>query len=410
LTKTHITRRDFLSKSTFGIAAYSIFNVNKKAPLAGKRQISGEIIKRNLGKTGIKLPIVSMGVMNADNPAVLIKAYEMGIRHFDTAWGYQEGRNEEMVGRVLKETGDRNNIILATKTELGYGNKSFFFLRDFEEFKASEGNNFEKKLKEEFLARFETSLKRLNQDYVDILYVHSPTDPKILDYQYIKDVLEQLKKEGKIRFTGVSVHRREAELIDKAVDLKIFDVVLVPVNFKRDIRDSILRSMKLARQKGVATVAMKTQAVWGGKNKETHHTAALKWVLQHEFIDTSIPGFTTFDQLEEDFSVTSNLQFTEEEEKYLKDYWENDMGADIPCQQCESCIDTCPGNTDIPELMRTYMYAAGYKNFEHSRINYESISERKNLSNCVDCKNCTAICCYGIDIKSNIRHLKAIYT
>ena len=56
-----------------------------------------------------------MGVMNADNPALVKRSFEMGVRHFDTASGYQKGRNEEMLGSVIKELKVRDQVIIATK-------------------------------------------------------------------------------------------------------------------------------------------------------------------------------------------------------------------------------------------------------------------------------------------------------
>jgi len=60
------------------------------------------IIRRRLGKTDIELPIVSFGVMRSDNAALVKSAFEMGFVHFDTAHGYQEGKNETMLGNYLK--------------------------------------------------------------------------------------------------------------------------------------------------------------------------------------------------------------------------------------------------------------------------------------------------------------------
>jgi predicted aldo/keto reductase-like oxidoreductase len=72
-------------------------------------------IYRTLGKTGIRLPIVSMGVMNADVPGLVRRSFEIGIRHFDTAAVYQQGRNEQMVGSVIKEMGVRDQVTISTK-------------------------------------------------------------------------------------------------------------------------------------------------------------------------------------------------------------------------------------------------------------------------------------------------------
>ena len=87
----------------------------KKRPGLKPKIIKDKIIFREPGKTGIRLPVINMGLMNADNPTILKKAYEAGIRHFDTAWGYQNGRNEIMVGNVIKEPEVRDKVIIATK-------------------------------------------------------------------------------------------------------------------------------------------------------------------------------------------------------------------------------------------------------------------------------------------------------
>ena len=73
--------------------------------------------RRVLGRTGIEVPIVSMGVMNADNPNLVRAALDGGIFLLDTAHGYQEGRNEEMLGTVLKDR-KRDSFVIATKVHL----------------------------------------------------------------------------------------------------------------------------------------------------------------------------------------------------------------------------------------------------------------------------------------------------
>jgi hypothetical protein len=74
-----------------------------QAPAATPAQPAGPP-RRRLGRTGIEVPIVSMGVMNADNPNLVRAALDGGIFLLDTAHGYQEGRNEEMLGTVLKDS------------------------------------------------------------------------------------------------------------------------------------------------------------------------------------------------------------------------------------------------------------------------------------------------------------------
>ena len=51
----------------------------------------------------MKVPVISFGVMRADNPNLCKAAYEKGIKLFDTANGYQNGNNETMLGNLLKD-------------------------------------------------------------------------------------------------------------------------------------------------------------------------------------------------------------------------------------------------------------------------------------------------------------------
>ena len=118
-----LNRRKFIFTAAAGAAAGLLAKAPlgaQNAPVAEKPTTIGKNpITRVLGKTGIRIPVVSMGVMNADNPALVKRSFEMGIRHFDTAWGYQKGRNEEMVGSVLKELNAREQVVIATKVPPG---------------------------------------------------------------------------------------------------------------------------------------------------------------------------------------------------------------------------------------------------------------------------------------------------
>ena len=98
---TRINRRRFMKQ---GITAVSTAAV---APALWSWKKEGLVpspktVNRTLGKTGLTVPIVSMGVMNADNPDLVAAALDSGIVLLDTAHGYQRGKNEEMVGQVVK--------------------------------------------------------------------------------------------------------------------------------------------------------------------------------------------------------------------------------------------------------------------------------------------------------------------
>src|SRR5512135_2783814 len=94
-------RRDFIAKPATWFAGLQLFNGSSLLfGQTAKSDASSQIIHRTLGKTGLSLPIVSMGVMNADVPGLIPRSYQLGVRHFDTAAHYQEGRNESMVGAM----------------------------------------------------------------------------------------------------------------------------------------------------------------------------------------------------------------------------------------------------------------------------------------------------------------------
>ena len=401
-------RRDFIKKSSIGMASLAVIKEGKDRAGLKPKLLKDKIIFRELGKTGIRMPVVNMGVMNADNPAVVKSAYEAGIRHFDTAWGYQSGNNEIMVGNVMKELGVRDDVVIATKIMIIPAGRRLRSLDDFNEFKAKHGDSAKEMMKNSFLEMFNTSLKRLQMDFVDILYLHNIEFPEIIEYPALTEALTRLKNENKIKYSGVTTHKNQIAILEKMIEMKFYDVGLVAVSFKYEDRENIKKAMKKANDIGIGMIAMKTQ---GGRrgSSGTNHTAALKWALKDDYISTAIPGFTTFEQMEEDFSVAYDLKFTKEEEDYLKNYWDGRTGLNLQCQMCEKCLPSCPKDADIPELMRTYMYAAGYNNFVESRCTYNDIPESFNLTNCTDCNTCSAMCPNGLDIANSIKQLKAIY-
>ena len=95
----NIDRRGFLKTGIAGAAGIAL-SPAVIPPVS--QSVNENIIYRTLGKTGMKVPVISFGVMRADNPGLCKDAYEKGIKLFDTANGYQNGNNETMLGNILK--------------------------------------------------------------------------------------------------------------------------------------------------------------------------------------------------------------------------------------------------------------------------------------------------------------------
>ena len=353
------------------------------------------VLQRTLGKTGLSLPVVSMGVMNADVPGLLRRGNELGIRHFDTAAGYQNGRNEEMVGRVLKEMGVRDKVVIATKQPSRNHSQS-----------AAEA-------KMRFIEGVEGSLRRLQTDHVDILYHHAVDSVEGARAEGPLEALRSLKKDGKTRFIGLSTHKT-VDVLSEAIRLNLFDVGLVMLNYTMAHDEGMLSTIERAAKSGMGIVAMKTQA--GGTVKPdaqlpkelpaVSQTALLKWALNHEFVTTAIPGFSTYEHLEQDSSVVRNLAYTHEEERFLADKAVT-AKAEF-CQQCGECRKDCPKQVDIPVLMRSHMYAVQYRNIGMAREMLASAAPGRGLDACGACESCLVTCRNTVQIGRKIAQLKAL--
>lgn len=399
------SRRRFLSTTATGLVSAGLAGLAPRASFAQQqpdepKKTSGGIIHRRLGRTGLEIPIVSMGVMNANNPEIVQASYEIGMRHFDTAAGYQFGRNEQMVGSVINRLGVRDKVVIGTKIMTG----------------AQRNGLSAQETKVKVIADCEASLRRLKTDYIDIFYIHSIQDPAEVGDSGLMEGMQALKEQGKIRFTGITTHSRMAEITNAAVAGGFYDVVLIAINFTMADDTALLESVANAAAKGVGIVAMKTQA--GGArwpNPESRReftsstiaTAALKWVLRNENIATSIPGYTNYEHMNEDFSVASNLEFTPEEQKLLSD---NNVKLGMGfCRQCRTCLASCPNGVEVPTLMRVHMYSAQYANFHHARATLNELPSDAGLLRCRDCATCEAKCANTVDIARRIDELKTMY-
>ena len=249
-------RRNFIKKGIAGFATLTVGPSIVHGSLATEEKKNPKVITRKLGNTGLELPVVSMGVFSADNPNLIKAALEKGIVHFDTAHSYQRGKNEVMIGKVFKGV-DRNRFVISTKL---HGNR----------FNKKSGEWEKKTDTKDFFEKMELSLERLQMDYVDILYRHSTMSKEEVVEQEIQEAMIKLKEQGKTKFIGISTHRNEPEVINAAIDSKVYDVVLTAYNFKQDYYKSVGKAIENASKAGLGVVAMKTQAgvYWDEKKKE----------------------------------------------------------------------------------------------------------------------------------------------
>jgi uncharacterized protein len=401
-------RREFVTTSLTCLATASLATVapgivaaqEKPTATASKTTPNGGIVTRKLGRTGLEVPIVSMGAGACNDPNLAQACYEAGMRLFDTSDTYAYGRNEQMLGAVLSQMKVRDKAIIVTKAFGG----------------PMRNNTPPEKMKAAISTSLEGSLKRLKTDYVDVLQLYDVRDPETLRNQAINDAMAAVKKEGKARFTGLSTHADTANVINAAVEAGVYDVILTAFNFTMATDAAMMSAVANAASHGVGIIAMKVLA--GGArfpNPDTLrqysgavvNSAALKWVLRNENVATAIPGIGNFDHLRANFPIASNLNLTDEESRFLADN-RITLGMEF-CRQCRKCLASCPRNADVPSLMRTHMYAVQYADFQQARQTLNDIEEHRSIETCTSCDTCAARCANSVNVPRKIGELKLIY-
>jgi len=223
---------------------------------------------RNFGNTGLNVSEIGFGAWaigsswgtqtDKDSIAALHKGLDRGINFIDTAIGYGEGKSESIIGEVLKERND-DRIILATKIppKPGPWPPSPYC-----------------KIEERFPARYirervEFSLKNLKRDYIDIMQLHTWTrawnrNPVALE------TLNELKKEGKIRFIGISTPEHDQNALILLMRAKLIDAVQLIYNiFEQEPAADLL---PIAKENGIGVIVRMAfdEGILTGKYKKDH--------------------------------------------------------------------------------------------------------------------------------------------
>ena len=382
------SRRNFLSA---GLSAGLL------APLAGATPVIGllnpsedpagssvELSYKTLGRTGLKVTSVGFGCMITSDASVIERAADLGINYFDTARGYQHGNNERLVAAGLGKK--RKQVVLSTKTE------------------ARDADGMQQQL--------ETSLRELNTDYIDIWYLHGKSSPDDVTDEMI-EVQQRAKKEGKIRFAGISTHSGQQQIIPWMVQKGVFDVVLSAYNFTMD--QSLDQTIAAAAQAGMGVAALKVMA--GGPR--THSAgdplaqkfaqpgallAALKWVVKNPNVATTVPSMTDTDQLEENVKAMAQ-PFAAGDEKLLAAHLER-IGP-FYCRLCGQCDGACRQGLPVADVLRCLTYADGYGQFALGRERYRELAH--SAARCADCSACTVNCPYGVRVSSRMARAQELF-
>jgi len=385
------SRRDFLKKSLIGFSGAALLpgTLNKTYAGSVPFHAGSDLPVRTLGKTELKVPLISFGIEGVSAAGVIKAAYEAGIRMFFSATYYGEGNNEKLLGDAVKNLSRDTLIIGSAVIPKGVDYSGGIYTGE---------STYEGQMR-----TAEESLKRFGMDYLDFMLLPYAGKRESVFFEPLLRAMEDLKKQGKARFVGIATHSFQDEAIKAAADTKVYDVVMPGYNFLNDNLPEMHDAIEYAVKDGIGIIGMKAQAgaYWDKERTQPINSdAALKWVLKNDNITSVVSGMTNFDELQKNIVlIKGNLDLTDEEMKDLK-LAANKISPGLYCRQCWQCTTQCTHNLDIPTIMRSYMYAYGYRNLEHARHTLDEAG-LSSLA-CTDCEVCNVNCSAGFNVRQKV--------
>ena len=220
-------------------------------------------------------------------------------------------------------------------------------------------------------------------------------------HEPVMKAMEEAKKAGKARFLGMTTHSNVPGAVDAAVDSNFYEVVMAAYNPRQDNLLQVKEAIAKAADAGLGVVAIKIirgNVERGGTPVDPR--ASLKWVLQDSNVHATVPGFGTFEEMSTDLSVMEDLSLTDAERN---DVEMEASGSGLFCQGCGQCLPHCNKELPIPDLMRAYMYAYGYREPALAHSLLDSLELPNHV--CEDCSSCPVECSNGWNVVDKIRDI-----
>ena len=232
-----LTRREFVT--TLGLAGLAVAGVGATAALATPEPRpapqADNVPRRRLGKTGVDVPILSLGCMfdTINNQLLLKQAVKWGVTYWDTAEHYGNTLSEEGLGRFFSRHPEaRQKVFLVTKLE-------------------TKGGDLTKRL--------DQCLQRMQTAHLDLFLVPAVAAVDELT-PAIRDWAAEMKKAGKFKFFGFATHTNMEDCLLGAAKLDWIDAVMTTYNFRVMSNPKMLAAVDACAKAGVGLVAMKSQA------------------------------------------------------------------------------------------------------------------------------------------------------
>ena len=363
---------------------------------------------RDFGNTGIRVSILGFGAMRLpevetrgkyqvkeeESIEMIQRAFELGVNYVDTAYVYNAGESELVVGKALKDW--RDKIYLSTKMP-----------------------TWEVKKRSDYRRLLEEQLKKLKVEYIDFYHFHDLNEDRfkniVLKHNLLKEA-QKAKDEGLIKHISFSFHDKP-EVMKRIIDIGIFESVLCQYNL---LDRSNEEAMAYAKRKGLGVAVM--GPVGGGRlvvsdilkeamghDVKSTPALALRFVFANKNVSLALSGMENKEMVEENAGVASLSEpLTSKQLQIIENFIENrKKKEEIPCTNCGYC-QPCPNNVAIPEIFKLMNYYTVYGLREWACKQYQNIGsgdkdERKQADACVECGECEEKCPQKIKIVEKLK-------
>ena len=321
-----------------------------------------------LGSTGITVPQNAFGALpvqrrTIDEAVVILrKAYEGGMRYFDTARAYSD--SETKLGIAFE--GMRDKVYIATKTAARTGDK----------------------VREDL----ETSLRELRTDYIDLYQLH------MVDKVYapgdgtgVYEALLEAKEAGRIRHIGVTAHKIGVAF--DCVDSGLYETMQFPFSYLSDERDFELA--RYCAEKNMGFIAMKGMA--GGLI--TRSDIAMAFLEDYPNV-LPIWGIQRESELDEWLSYMDDTPSYTDEMKEFVASEKTQLAGDF-CRGCSYCMPTCPAGITINQCARMILMLRRAPSDVWLSEHWQN--EMKKIEDCIECGQCIQHCPYELNTPELLR-------